>query len=382
MRTISVFRIVRFPAFLIAAIACVGQANAIEVTIDYTYDTDGFFAPGSQARAAIEAAASFYSTKLEDTFAEIDVPDKFYGSRGGEATWFWKRRFINPETGFTEAKVNPDKIDANKYVVFVGARDLPNSGELGLAGPGGFVSGFVLRNGDFTEAEKTEINAIQATFADAVLDRGETSGFGRWGGSISFDSEADWHFNHTTNPPVDITPSDPSDDIHDFYSVALHELTHALGFGADDDDSTNKTPWENLVNGTNFTGANAAASYTDAVNAPLASSSDTGHWKAGITSTVYDESGSQVALMVPSIPGGTRRLLTDLDAAALADIGWDIDLPASSASAASFVSLGSVNLSSGSTSVAALSVSPVPEPASAMLAVFAGSLLVGLRRRR
>ena len=319
----------------------------------------------------MQAAASYYSTILEDTFAEIDVPNKYFGSRGGEATWFWKQRFINPQTGFNEAKVNVG-VDENEYVVFVGARDLPNSGELGLAGPGGFVSGFVRRQGDFSAAEKAEIDAIQATFEDAVNDRGETSGFGRWGGSIAFDKPTNWHFDHTTAP---------SGGKQDFYSVALHELAHALGFGAEDEDSTTKTAWENLVTGTNFTGANAAASYTPALNAPLASSTDTGHWLAGITSPVYEGTGSQVALMVPSIPTNTRRLLTDLDAAALADIGWDIDLPASSASAASVLSLRSVNLSSGSASVAALSVSVVPEPASVMLALLAGSLLMGIRRR-
>ena len=30
--------------------------------------------------------------------------------------------------------------------------------------------------------------------------RGESSGFGRWGGSIAFDSQKTWHFDHTTIP--------------------------------------------------------------------------------------------------------------------------------------------------------------------------------------
>lgn len=180
MRTISVFRILGLPVLMIAAMSIANSACAIEVKIDYSYDTKGFFQANSPARTAMEAAASYYSTILEDTFAEIDVPDKIYGSRGGEATWFWKRRFINPETGFTEAKVNPEKIEENKYIVYVGARDLPVSGELGLAGPGSFVAGRAIRNGEFTAAEKAEIDAIEAEFKDVTTDRGETSGFGRW----------------------------------------------------------------------------------------------------------------------------------------------------------------------------------------------------------
>jgi hypothetical protein len=371
MRMISVFRIARLPALLIAVIACAGPASAVTLRIDYTYDTDGFFPAGSQARAAMQAAASYYSTILEDTFAEIDVPNKYFGSRGGEATWFWKQRFINPQTGFNEAKVNVG-VSENEYVVFVGARDLPNAGELGLGGPGGFVSGFVRRQGDFTAAERAEIDTIQATFEDAVNDRGESGGFSRWGGSIAFDSLTPWHFDHTAAP---------SGGKQDFYSVALHELAHTLGFGADDEDDDNDTPWEALVSGTNFTGANAAASYTPAVNVPLASANDTGHWSGGITSPVYEGSGSQVALMVPTIPTNTRRLLTDIDVAALVDIGWDIDLPGTSAAAASFVSVSSANSSSSTVSYAALSVSAVPEPASGLL-LFGAILAFGLRRLR
>lgn len=395
MRMISVFRIFGVSSVMIMAFACAQQASAVTIKIDYKYDTDKFFEEGTQARAAMDAAASYFSTILEDTFAEIDVPNKYYGSRGGEATWFWKRRFTNPQTGFNVAEINAG-VNENEYIVYAGARDLSLSGELGLGGAGGFVEGFVRRNGEFTAAETAEINSMQAEFADAVLDRGETSGFGRWGGSIAFNSEADWHFNHTTNPPVDTTPLDPSDNVYDFYSVALHELAHAIGFGIVDNDATTKTPWENLVEivkedptdeesaeVARFNGTNAVASYVPAGNVPLASTDDTSHWPQGIVaSPIYGETGTQLPLMVPEQVNNVRSLLTDLDVAALVDIGWDIDLPPSSASAASIVSVSSASTYSGAVSYAALSVSAVPEPASAILAAFAGSLLMGTRRRR
>ena len=57
-------------------------AAAINLQIDYTYDTTNFFgsgnpqgaAAGVQAKAALEAAASFYSTILTDSFSAIQTP--------------------------------------------------------------------------------------------------------------------------------------------------------------------------------------------------------------------------------------------------------------------------------------------------------------------
>ena len=53
-----------------------------------------------------------------------------------------------------------------------------------------------------------------------------------------------------------------------------------------------------------------------------------GHWSPVNTgSTVYGGSASQQPIMSASDSDRARRLLTDLDAAALVDIGWEIDLP-------------------------------------------------------
>ena len=71
-----------------------------------------------------------------------------------------------------------------------------------------------------------------------------TLNFTDWGGSVAFDIDANWHFNSATNPTGGKV---------DFYSVALHELAHALGFGA-----TNE--WDSLVSGTTFIGAKRSSS--------------------------------------------------------------------------------------------------------------------------
>jgi hypothetical protein len=57
---------------------------------------------------------------------------------------------------------------------------------------------------------------------------------------------------------------------------------------------------------------------------PLASSTDRAHWKNGTPSKVYGSSKSQEAAMDPSLTKGTRKSITDLDAAALADLGWEL----------------------------------------------------------
>ncbi|HEY3395481.1 MAG TPA: hypothetical protein VGK58_22460, partial [Lacipirellulaceae bacterium] len=74
---------------LALAMSCVAAATAgaITISVDYRYDTpaqggSNFFgngnpqgaAGGAQARAALESAASYFSSILNDTFAAIPAP--------------------------------------------------------------------------------------------------------------------------------------------------------------------------------------------------------------------------------------------------------------------------------------------------------------------
>jgi hypothetical protein len=360
--------------FLLAVAACGDVSTAITVKIDYTKDASGFFGASNpqgptgaaQAKASIEAAAAFYSEVLEDTFSTFEIPETFYGSQGGQVKWFWKQRVINPSTGLNEAELNATPPVANEFVVYVGARSLIGA-DVAEAGPGGFVGGFPSKSGSFTAAENAQIAATAAEFLNGTK-RGQSSGFSSWGGSATFDSGSDvsWHFNRTTSPAGGTT---------DFYSVALHELGHVLGLGTSAD-------WNKLVVGTGFTGANSLVQHPGNGNVPLASVDDKGHWQQGIeTSSIYEGAGTQLPIMVPTLLlTQVRRQLTNLDAAALADIGWQIDLPGGSASAATFVASGGTE--SASAEMFALMAVAVPEPASAALLSFAGLSLLFVHRRR
>ncbi len=292
------------------------ESRAITLTLDYTYDTTNFFgagnpsgaAAGTQAKTSLEAAAGFFSNLLNDTLSAVTIPPDFHSTVfNGVAFWDTTLQFNHPATGST-VTLNSQTRAADEYRIYAGARNLGGT-TLGVGGPtsAGWSQDYT---GDgFTQAELDQIDAITAAFETEVETRGEASGFSAWGGVLSFDSVGTtWHYNHTTVP---------SGSVNDFYSVAIHELGHALGIGA-------SPQWSALASGPNFTGAAATAAYGSAP--PLESPNPTrAHWASGTMSTVFGTGTPQEAAMDPEITQGTRKLLTTLDAAALTDIGWEIN---------------------------------------------------------
>jgi hypothetical protein len=262
------------------------SAAHAKITFDFDYSLDGptgFFAQNPAAKTALDQAASVYTDRILDTLAPI-TPD---------SNNTWTTSFVNPATGVKDSPTFKDlAIPANTLKVFIGAHSL--GGPLGLGGPGGF-------------------QATTSTFAPTVNFRGQTGASltpptdfgGRWGGTIAFDSTANWNFDLVG----------PHTGQQDFLSVATHELAHVLGFG------TAGSWTQNYASGGFFNGPKAVALYGGPV--PLNSGGD--HFNNGVLSTAGGV--PQETLMDPDITTGTRKYITLLDFAALDDLGWDLARP-------------------------------------------------------
>ncbi|VAX07897.1 hypothetical protein MNBD_GAMMA25-1142 [hydrothermal vent metagenome] len=256
------------------------QAAAISIVFDYSYDSSGFFAD-TQRVSLLNAAGNALGSRLQDTLGAI--------TPGGVNTF--DASFINPGTGST-ATINNYNVLDNTLVIYVGGRDLGST--LGIGGSGGFSAGG-------TQSFIDSLNRGQTG-----VDLAPPTDFGPWGGSISFNSTANWYFDTDLSTDADIVGND-------FYSVALHELGHVLGLGT-------AGSWDTWVNSTDatFTGNLSTLAFGSAV--PLYS--DLSHWNTGTMSTV--DGVAQEAAMDPNLTTGTRKLFTELDYTGLGDVGWEV----------------------------------------------------------
>ncbi|MDP1864571.1 MAG: hypothetical protein Q8K52_11780 [Thiobacillus sp.] len=264
---------------LVLSLAFVPPAFAnIDIQFDYSYDTGSFFTSNAGSKSALESAASIFESRFSDNLSAI--------ASSGQNDF--NSIFFNPSDPFgSNVTLNSQSFAADVIRIYVGGANLGSS-TLGLGGPGGFGCSGV---GSFcTDADRR--------------GQGATSGanpvdFAPWGGAISFDkASTNWHFGSTT--------SGLDAGEFDFYSVAVHELAHVLGFGTADSFNA-------LVSGTNFVGSSTGTVELDG---------DQAHWASGTFSTFNGL--SQEAAMDPSIASGTRKYFTDLDFAAMQDIGWQV----------------------------------------------------------
>ena len=236
---------------------------SFSIRFDYRYDNAGFF-DDPDRRAALEAAAAEWEAILQDDFSDVPAGTVF--------------SIRNPTSLAIETVTLSEAID--DILVFVGARPFAST-TLAIASPdGGDASG----------------DAFAARISRDFRNMGPVTDFEPWAGSISFNSEADWSFD--TNGPVS--------GRSDFMSVALHELGHVLGIGT-------SGAFDLWVVEDHFTGPNALRL---ANGQPIPLENDHAHVEEGYA----DDS---VALD-PILTNGTRVLISDVDKAILADIGYQI----------------------------------------------------------
>jgi hypothetical protein len=250
------------------------RAN-ITVQLDYSFDSKGFFTTHPEAKATLNYAAQILSDRFRDSLTAI-TPS------GGNT---WTARPFDPGGG-SDLAISNLNVPANTIIVYAGGYQLGGS-TLGIGGPGGYdASGFTQDWFD-TVAARGQSGALSTPATD----------YGRWGGSITFNTTTNWNFALGTGP---------TSSQSDFLSVATHELAHLLGFGTADSFSAR------ISNGV-FTGPASGS-----VNV----SPDQAHWASGTKGMVG--TALQDADMTPSITTGTRKRFTSIDWAGMSDLGWQL----------------------------------------------------------
>ncbi len=359
-----------FAILCLTASLCLAVARpcqALSIVVDYSADAaaDNFFSLRPLAKAAVDAAAANLSALLAPTNLTAISPsgtpnvNAITGTSGSTSvTANWDYFYTNPSTGASVTVASPS-IASNRVTVFAGMHGTT----LGEGGPGD--AGVSLSASGFASQLIAATNAMQAA-SNAYMNRGTGPVLGTLSGSLTigatiasfdlsygpmigtavFNNDTNnngvpdslatldnfWHYDHTTAVAA---------GKNDFYSVALHEMMHALGIGASD-------TWSSLVSGTTWLGANVKALNGGSGANLIDPGGD--HAMAGLMSTSIYSGLSQQALMNPTIFTGTRTDLTAIDVAFLQDLGY--------------------------------AVAPVPEPGSLTLGFGAAAfLLLGHRRR-
>jgi hypothetical protein len=241
---------------------------AFDIAFDYRFDTTGFFT--ETVRAALEAAAGAWEAIIADEFADIPAGIAF--------------SFDSPTAGPDEVTVTLDE-PIDDLLIFVGAQTPPFGDPDGEPLARGGTKGF-----------DAEGDIFARRIDDNFRDQGAVTDFEPFVGTMSVDPAQDWSFNL----------DGPASGKHDFFSVALHEIGHVLGFGQ-------AQVHDDIASG-GFDGPNALD-----VNGGAAIPMTPG------LSHTTDSFRDGAPLMSPSLTVGTRKEITDVDKAMLADIGWEIE---------------------------------------------------------
>ena len=305
------------------------RAMAINITVDYRYDTGNFFNT-TQKRATIEAAAARYSAIITTSLSAVTLSDNTIDPRIS----FYKPG--NPTSSFevssavsrsTDALANlggtageyrgPWSIAADQWILYVGGGSLSGS----AAAQGGTGTGYNLPS--VYSSGSSHLNRGFRAF-------GSTNNLPVWGGAITFDNDGStaWHYDLNT-AGVGATA--------DLYSIALHEIGHTLGL------SYTWLEWSIFSSGNHFSGPKALAAYNADNGTSRTSLNEVGgtdhHWQDGVYDSFIFPNGNPnyVGTVGPGVPQDLlmepisnytqtvhRFELTNVEVAALRDLGWSV----------------------------------------------------------
>jgi hypothetical protein len=121
-------------AMLLIGLSSVAPCGAMDIALDYTYDT--FFASHPVAKATLEKAAADISAAITSNLgATTDTNSATSGIT--TVTFDWQLSFTNPTTGATNTPFDPLVLPANQVRIFTGMQNISGT-TLGKGGPGGF----------------------------------------------------------------------------------------------------------------------------------------------------------------------------------------------------------------------------------------------------
>lgn len=274
--------VVRCCVILIAGLFCGNAEGSFYFEFDYSYDSEGYF-DVPERRLALETAGRLLE-RYTDDLAAIEPT---------EANT-WTAFFAKPDGS---GQIFFPSIDVPENVVRVYAAGRPLPGRLAQA----------IEMGAVGAGDSDWIDLVDSRGQSGVLDA-EPSDFATLGGSISFNSdfeEFDWHFGLET--------TELNANEFDFLTIAMHELLHLMGFGV-------APSFAAQVNGNGQFIGEAAIAVGSPTNENLQLDSVEAHWESG-THGIW-AGVSQEALLAPGIYPGRRTFPSDLDLAAMADVGW------------------------------------------------------------
>lgn len=303
-------------------------AQAVTINLIYTDDAYGsgsntFFGQTPSAKLALEKAAADIGAVITSSLAAIDTTHFEATSGGATGIVDWTINYTDPKTG-SSIDLAPLSIAADQINIYVGTRALLGS-TLGVGGPSG--ASVAESTTYFNEADVPAAIALAEDAGNLEMGRGGgpvmgtllsgRASYGAIAGSIWFDNDINndgmfdaigtlsdqWHFD----PNTAVEPNRS-----DLYSVALHEMLHAIGFG------TSET-WQSLANNGTWIGANVNVLF-GGIGTGLVTLD--GHVAEGLSGFRLSDGLAQESVMDPSVTQGMRKELTDLDLAFLRDLGY------------------------------------------------------------